>query len=438
MPNKKVECSRCKASKWTTEFDEGSFEEVSEESVCIFCKLREETLKLAAETQRLALETQKLTLENQELKARQEADRAYAAGLEQEIKNLIARSNGSSSVKQFSATSAMVRDTTADGEIQKEEAYLEKERTRKERRKMKKAEKKQRQKEEKKRKDEIKRKEKEEKRKKEETKMKNEEENRKKVEKKDQKRKEGNSGRKVLEHKPPARSSKGASVSIVGDSQARGLQPLMAARLRTSVKVGCLPGRGNTAIRAEAERSPLSDSSVAVLMVSGNDLYLRGGRIGCSDGILDTVMGAVEDCGLKTRRRVVVGMLPRRGPSRIAHLWNQDLNRRLADLCTAEGVFFVDPFNTFIGRNDLLHKDGVHLSFKGKAVLCNMVQDVVQRTLRCVSPGAKVDLRQYAHVTPEKNFSKVVREGANPSPPGTKNSARTENKNKGGSGNGRG
>ena len=175
-------------------------------------------------------------------------------------------------------------------------------------------------------------------------------------------------------------------------------------------------------------------------MVSGNDLYLRGGRTGSTDGILRTVMGAVDDCGLKTRRRVVVGVLPRRGPFATARSRNIDINRRLGEMCTAEGVFFVDPFHVFCGRNDLYQRDGVHLSRKGQAVLCNLMRDAVQRTFRSVRPGALVDLRQYARVAPERSFSEVVRKGSSPSPPGTGNSGRSTKRKDGGdsAGNGRG
>ena len=150
------------------------------------------------------------------------------------------------------------------------------------------------------------------------------------------------SGKSLPRGKNKSPADKCARVTLIGDSQARGLQSLLAARLRTSVKVSCLPGCGNHHIRVEAEKSQISESSVVALMVSGNDLYLRGGRVGPTDKILHTVMGAVDDCGLKTRKRVVVGML-RRGPTRTAHSMNVSLNRRLADLCTAGGVFFVDP-----------------------------------------------------------------------------------------------
>ena len=213
----------------------------------------------------------------------------------------------------------------------------------------------------------------------------------------------------------PTPETKCESVSVFGDSQAKGLKPLLAARLHTTasfVKVACLPGRNNTAIRIEAEKSQTSENSVTALMVSGNDLYLRGGKVGDVDKILRTVMSAVDDCGLKTRRRAVIGMLPRRGPSRRAHMRNISINRQLSDLCTAEGVFFVDPYHIFYGRDDLYQRDGVHLTLKGKAVLSDLIQDVVERTIRNVRPSMRKDHCKDVHVTPKTTKSKVVKKVA--------------------------
>ena len=138
-------------------------------------------------------------------------------------------------------------------------------------------------------------------------------------------------------------------------------------------------------------------------MVSGNDLYLRSGKVGSTEKVVADVMRAVDDCSLKTRRRVVVGMLPRRGPSGQFLSRNIAINRRLADLCVAEGTFFVDPYLHFYGRNDLYQRDGVHLSLKGRAVLSNLLTDTIKRTVASVKP-----IVISRKVSPERSFARVV------------------------------
>ena len=441
MPNKKVECSRCKASKWTTEFDEGSFEEVTEESVCIFCKLREETLKLSAETQRLTMETQKLALENQELKARQEADRAYAAGLERIIENLIARSNGSPLAEESFTTLTPVIHSRREPPVEVEPSRgRSRRKTRRKKKKMETAEDKKETAEAEDKKETAEAEDKKETAEAEDKKESDEQVSKKiqikedtgntsgnieqvskKIKIKD-KNTTGNASRNTQRRKKNEQTSKNerpgtavagrgdpsASVTIIGDSQTRDMKLLMSARLCTSVDVKCLPGRGNRSVRLEAERSQMSETSVVALMVSGNDLYLKSGRVGSTDEIIRQVMGAVDDCGLKTSRRVVIGMLPRINSRRLLLERNRMVNERLQDMCTAEGVFFVDPYKHFLGRRDLYRWDGVHLSLKGKAELCNMVAETVRRTRQSVQPG-RLTPRTYAPVTPEATFSEVVK-----------------------------
>ena len=175
-------------------------------------------------------------------------------------------------------------------------------------------------------------------------------------------------------------------IHIVGDSQARGTQAMIGLRLHEKTRVRSLPGKGNGCIRQQVEKLEVSNTSVVATLVSGNDLYLRSGRVGATERILEDVMGAVDDCGLKTHRRVVVGMLPRRGPKWPALSRNISINERLRDLCTAEGVFFVDPYERFYGKDDLYQRDGTHLSLKGRAVLCNLIADAVKRCIRYVRP----------------------------------------------------
>ena len=198
-------------------------------------------------------------------------------------------------------------------------------------------------------------------------------------------------------------------VIMFGDSQTKGLQGLVASRLRRNVRVSSLPGRGNSAIRCEVERTPITESSVVAIAVSGNDLYLRNYRIGDTKKIITDTMGAVDDAGLKTRKRLVIGMLPRRVPSRKAYSKNLAINQRLSDLCVAERVLFVDPYPHLYGRNDFYHRDGVHLSMRGKAEFANFIANAVRRSDR-ISHRAG-DRNISLSEAPVRSFSDAVKKG---------------------------
>ena len=106
------------------------------------------------------------------------------------------------------------------------------------------------------------------------------------------------------------------------------------------------------------ERATLTKDDMAVIAISGNDLYNRNGRVGKSERIMAEVMGAVDDCRLKSKRTVVVGMLARRGFSGEAYSKNIGINNRIRDLCFREGVLFTDPYSEFYEGGDLCTKNG--------------------------------------------------------------------------------
>ena len=206
--------------------------------------------------------------------------------------------------------------------------------------------------------------------------------------------------------KKPPKIIEASGVILFGDSQTKGLQIPLASRLHRNVKVSSLPGRGNASIRKEVERSQISESSVVAIAVSGNDLYLRNNRIEYTERIISDTMGAVDDAGLKTRRRLVIGMLPRRVPGQKAYSKNLAINQRLSDLCVAERVLFVNPYHLFYGRNDFYQRDGVHLSMRGKTEFANFVVNAVRRCERI--NHRVVDSNISPYVTPGRSFSDVV------------------------------
>ena len=177
-----------------------------------------------------------------------------------------------------------------------------------------------------------------------------------------------------------------------------------------------LPGRGNSAIRAEVEKTPLNKSSLVAVCVSGNDLYLRNFKEGSTEPILEEVMGTVDDAGLKTSKRLVVGMIPRRKPYPSARSKNVSINQRISDLCVAEGVLFTDPYPHFHGRNEFYQRDGIHLSMRGKIEFANFVANSIKRANRIAHSEVRSRKTPYPKVTPERTFSSVLKESSPTTP----------------------
>lgn len=166
----------------------------------------------------------------------------------------------------------------------------------------------------------------------------------------------------------------GVHGNLFGDSQVKGIHSHLNKSGMRGVRVTSLPGKGNKDIRREVEKSTADKSGGAIIIASGNDLYMRSGRVGNTTPIILDVMGAVDDAAFKAHRRVVVGIIPRLWWTPIAYSKNIGINNSLKYLCSKEGVTFVDPYDEFFARPDLFQKDGVHLNEKGKAMLVTLVK----------------------------------------------------------------
>lgn len=67
----------------------------------------------------------------------------------------------------------------------------------------------------------------------------------------------------------------------------------------------------------------------------------------------------------------------------------------------------MDPYLDFYGRDDLYLMDGVHLSVKGRATLCDMLADAVKRATRSIKPV--VPVRPCSKVKDGKSFADAAR-----------------------------
>ena len=96
---------------------------------------------------------------------------------------------------------------------------------------------------------------------------------------------------------------------------------------------------------------------------------------------------AVEYCGLVMQARVgqiiISGILPVFG-NRIQGYRNSKrmaVNGMVERLCKEEDVGYVDLWDSFVGREDMYGRDGLHLSGKGAAVFAEGLSGAVSSGL---------------------------------------------------------
>ena len=225
-----------------------------------------------------------------------------------------------------------------------------------------------------------------------------------KQKRKNQRKKKNKKEKRAVES-PKVVKGKG---KLFGDSLVKGLEPFLRKEAER-VQVTSLPGKGNKAIRTEVERAPLKKSDLLIIAASGNDLYRKDGTEGNTQPLIREVMSAVDDAGLKTTRRVVIGVVPRMYRSSYAYAKNISINDQLSLLCSKEGVPFVDPYNAFFGRSDLYLRDGIHLNRSGKIELAKVLGGVLHAAK---APGTTQPTVSPLKVTPGRSFASVVASGA--------------------------
>jgi len=164
---------------------------------------------------------------------------------------------------------------------------------------------------------------------------------------------------------------------MVGDSLLSGTEAPICQPDREAHEVCCLP---RAKVRDVTERMPQ--------LVKSTDCYpLLLFHIGTNDTAswnVDRIKEDFKALGVKTKRFgtqvIFSSVLPAegRGLPRNRHIIG--INSWLRGWCHREGFGFCDN-GTFLNDNNLLERDGTHLSRKGKGIFGNMLANLVWRAL---------------------------------------------------------
>lgn len=98
---------------------------------------------------------------------------------------------------------------------------------------------------------------------------------------------------------------------------------------------------------------------------------------GRSEEVVDKYRKFVGKLRDSRRRSVVCGLLPRHDVNSLILSRMLGINERVRDLCSREGVMFVDVWNHFIHDRTLFANDGLHLNCIGKARLGRVLDQEV-------------------------------------------------------------
>ncbi|NEQ69830.1 MAG: hypothetical protein F6K21_30930 [Symploca sp. SIO2D2] len=161
---------------------------------------------------------------------------------------------------------------------------------------------------------------------------------------------------------------------IVGDSIVRGQLDSFCSINPKKRKRFCLPGATVQDITNSVNsvfQEASADSTVIIHVGTNNVLSTR------SEELLDKYRKMIKSFKVKTNKLIISGILPRtKGRDRFfsgAHYTNNCLET----ICKQEGVGFVNLWNDFYNKKNYFLPDGLHLSQEGSAKMGQLFNDAI-------------------------------------------------------------
>ena len=164
-----------------------------------------------------------------------------------------------------------------------------------------------------------------------------------------------------------------APILLVGDSLVAREKGRLFSQLRPANSARAFPGARVKRVTEEVAKLNLHRDSTLLLTVGGNNLFLKNGKCGSSEGLIGDFDGLIRTAKSKTSRLIVVGLVPRKYRTREDYSRAIGVNRRLESLCKTYSIWFIDPWVTFFRKDNLFQRDGTHFSSHGARVFARLL-----------------------------------------------------------------
>ena len=161
---------------------------------------------------------------------------------------------------------------------------------------------------------------------------------------------------------------------LVGDSMVRDQAKYFGAANCKKRKIRTFPGANTKKILNEVSNLKVRNRKSAVIVqVSGNDLYLDGGKVGETEPIMEELSKIVDSVANKSDHGIIVGLLPRLRVSSYSLSKALGINDRLRYMCNQRNLTFVDFWDYYNGNGKYFKKDGVLFNDEGMKMFGNLL-----------------------------------------------------------------
>lgn len=134
------------------------------------------------------------------------------------------------------------------------------------------------------------------------------------------------------------------------------------------------PGCKVKKVIQEVNALKVKNKKVCVIAsAGGNDLFGKNNEVGHSEPLIKDLKDLVDALENKSKKGILVGILPRRYASHYANCEAIAINEKIGKYCTEKKVNFVDAWNIFYGNWHFFNRDGVHLNRYGHRKLSELM-----------------------------------------------------------------
>ena len=162
---------------------------------------------------------------------------------------------------------------------------------------------------------------------------------------------------------------------IVGDSIVQGQLVEFCGRAPTKRKRFCIPGASvddvAEAVDTVVEGAPAN--GIVIIHAGTNDIVRTR-----SEELMEKYRKMIRKYKEKTNNILISGILPRIDAGNTFYGKAYSTNNRVKNLCSQEGIEFIDTWNDFYGKRELFTSDGLHLNTVGSAPLGRLFDNTVR------------------------------------------------------------
>ena len=162
---------------------------------------------------------------------------------------------------------------------------------------------------------------------------------------------------------------------IVGDSIVQGQLIEFCGRAPTKRKRFCIPGASvdDVAEAVDTVVEGVPANGIVIIHAGTNDIMRTR-----SEELLEKYRRMIRRYKEKTNNIMISGILPRIDAGTTFYGKAYSTNNRVKNLCSQEGIEFIDTWNDFYGKRELFTCDGLHLNTVGSARLGRLINNAVR------------------------------------------------------------